>query len=117
MRSLSRRDMLKLITASSTVLGLPLSHFTTASSINDQTLDELVCVHRAWLKCEVNKAEYYLASLPQSLLLNADSLKQLISADFSQGHIIYVNGLMLSRTEVAISSYYIEQFSKKPNKV
>ncbi|GAA0304115.1 hypothetical protein GCM10009128_24330 [Psychrosphaera haliotis] len=117
MRSLSRRDMLKLITASSTVLGLPLSHFTTTSSTNDQTLDELVCVHRAWLKSEVKKAEDYLSSLPQSSLLHASSLKKLISKDFSQGHIIYVNGLMLSRTEVAISSYYLEQFSKKPNKV
>ena len=112
MSSLSRRDILKLLTVGSTALSLPLHHFTTADSSIDETLNELISVHRAWLKTEASNAESHLSSL-----LHTGNLKQIISEEFSQGDVIYVNGLILSRTEAAIGSYYVEHFSNNLHKI
>jgi len=104
---MDKRNLLKLMVSTAGIATLsPYIKNFARQSINEESVllsNDLQYVAEHWMKHEGSFAGEYLAKINLSEKLN--ELNSLITNDFKNNNTYTINGLVLSKTEVAIMAY------------
>lgn len=116
---MNKRRLLKLMAGSASLATVAPFIYQTSKQVVEKSAStwvqgfQHVAIH--WLENEKYLPEQYLADI--NLDKKITELDLIIKSDFKSGETYALNGLILSKTEVAIMAYLGSNSLEKPNKI
>jgi len=116
---MNKRRVLKLMASSASLAIVAPFIYQNSKKVVEESVEtwvqgfQHVAIH--WLENEKYLPEQYLAEI--NLDKKIAELDLIIKSDFKNGETYSLNGLILSKTEVAIMAYLGSNSLEKPNKI